>query len=837
MLIFQLNNMLRFLAVLSFFFICNNIIAQDTIRFKQGLAVASGSRYGREAIYTDLLAWKMYSGSLTKPAVNAEFTTTEKGEKVLWREITADSTGRFRVFGRNFQRTTNPFLNPGSADRGSDYLYVTYKSAKVQPALLNIAGNSAVYVNGAPHMGDPYSSGYMYIPVMLKKGLNEFFIRAANVLPILILNIKPVELLTNDLTVPVIVAGNQNSKLKGAMVVANTSAISNKNLQLKTSIAGKEVTVAVATVPALGTRKIIFEFDASGITVKGKHDCKISLLQNGKLLDEKTITVEAVDQGSHYSNTFISAIDGSLQYYAVTPQLGGTKNNAALFLSVHGAGVEAIGQARAYKSKDWGTLVAATNRRPRGFNWEDWGRLDALEVLALAKQLFQPDPQHIYLTGHSMGGHGTWFLGATYPDKWAAIAPAAGYASLKDYGSADGRIPDSSRSASEKILLRAGNQSDVPKLAFNYKPLGVYILHGDSDRVVPVTYARQMRKVLADFHSDYNYYEYPGGEHWFGDQSVDWPHIFSFFKWHGISHDTAVNNIDFTTSSPGISSGYRWATVYQQIHPLQYSRIQLKRNRSSKTITGSTENVLLLRLALTDFGAGADVKILLDSTAAVSYKTVSANDTVFLVKENKNWSVTNKPDAFEKNPQRYGTFKEAFNHNMLFVVGTGGSGEEKETTMNKAVYDAETWYYRGNGAVDLITDKEYNPAKYAGRNIILYGNATTNSAWKTLLNNCPIQVTNNEIKAGDESWNGNDLAAYFTWPQKDVRLLTGVVAATGVKGMKAACANQYFAGGSGFPDFMIFTSDMLRGDDKSIKLAGFFDHQWKLSAAEFVLQK
>ena len=105
---------------------------------------------------------------------------------------------------------------------------------------------------------------------------------------------------------------------------------------------------------------------------------------------------------------------------------------------LYGAGVEAIGQARAYKSKDWGTLVAATNRRPRGFNWEDWGRLDALEVLKLAKEKFKPDPMHIYLTGHSMGGHGTWFLGATYPDKWAAIAPCSGYASLKDYGSADG---------------------------------------------------------------------------------------------------------------------------------------------------------------------------------------------------------------------------------------------------------------------------------------------------------------------------------------------------------------------------------------------------------------
>lgn len=828
--------MLRILTALAFFLFFSEAIAQDTIRFTNGLAVASGSRYGREAIYTDLLAWKMYNGQLTKPVVNAEFSTNEKGEKITWREIAADSSGRFRVFGRNFQRTTNPFLNPGSADRGSDYLYITYNSSKAQSALLNIMGNSAVYVNGAPHMGDPYSSGYMYVPVMLKKGLNEFYVRAANVLPLLILNVKPVQVLTNDLTLPIVVVNNANKKLNGALVVANTSSVATKNYQIKTSIAGKESTSAIASIPATGTRKVIIELDASGIAVKGKYDCKVSLSQNGKTVDEKIISIEAVENGSHYSSTFISSIDGSLQYYAVAPQFGGTKNNAALFLSVHGAGVEAIGQARAYRSKDWGTLVAATNRRPRGFNWEDWGRLDALEVLGIAKQIFQPDPKQIYLTGHSMGGHGTWFLGATYPDKWAAIAPAAGYASLKDYGSADGRIPDSSRSASEKILLRAGNQSDVPKLAFNYKPLGVYILHGDSDRVVPVTYARQMRKVLADFHSDYNYYEYPGGEHWFGDQSVDWPHIFSFFKWHSIPQDTAVNTIDFTTSSPGISSSYRWATVYQQLHPLQYSRIQLKRNRSAKTITGSTENVLLLQLALNDFGAGADVKINLDSTAVIGFKTVSANDTVFVAKENGKWMIATKPTADEKNPQRYGTFKEAFNHHMLFVVGTGGGNEEKEFIMHKAVYDAETWYYRGNGAVDIITDKEYSLAKYPGRNVILFGNANTNAAWKILLSDCPIQVTANELKAGDKKWHGNDLAAYFIWPQKDPTLLTGVVAATGVVGMKAAYANQYFAGGSGFPDFMIFSGNMLKAEDKAIKLAGFFDNKWKLSPTEFVSQ-
>jgi hypothetical protein len=147
--------MVRSITVILFILFFSGVIAQDTVRFTKGLAVASGSRYGREAIYTDLLAWNMYKGTLAKPSTNAVFTTNEKGEQILWREITADSSGRFRVFGRNFQRTTNPFLNPGSADRGSDYLYLTYNSAKAQSALMNIMGNSAVYVNGAPHMGDP----------------------------------------------------------------------------------------------------------------------------------------------------------------------------------------------------------------------------------------------------------------------------------------------------------------------------------------------------------------------------------------------------------------------------------------------------------------------------------------------------------------------------------------------------------------------------------------------------------------------------------------------------------------------------------------------------------
>ncbi|MBX2921100.1 MAG: prolyl oligopeptidase family serine peptidase [Chitinophagaceae bacterium] len=695
--------------------------------------------------------------------------------------------------------------------------------------MLNTKGSSTVYVNGTPHAGDPYASGWLYIPVKLKKGLNEFYIRSGfGTSAALIFPEKSILLNTEDPTLPVLVLQGDNAGAKGAIVVINATEKPLPGLTIRAVLSGKEAITPVPPIPAMSSRKVPFSFDGTGIAEKGKYDISLSLLKGNSLLDEQKAPVEVVAPGQSYSNTFISDIDGSLQYYGVTPQSSPNQSNAALFLSVHGAGVEAIGQARAYKPKDWGTLVAATNRRPRGFNWEDWGRLDAQEVLAIAKNNFKPDPRKIYLTGHSMGGHGTWYLGATYPDQWAAIAPCAGYPTLKEYGSHDGKIPDSTASVAEQMLLRAGNQSDVVKLAENYRPLGVYIFHGDSDRVVSVNYARQMRKVLADFHPDFTYNEYPGGSHWFGDHSVDWGPLFSFFKSHTILPDSAVNHIDFKTSSPGISSTFRWATIYQQEYPLQFSRVQLSRSLAGKTIAGKTRNVALLKLAVGAFAPGADVRITLDSLNTVSYTVKTGNDSIYLAKENNRWNVAAAPVAEQKGPHRYGTFKEPFNHTMVFVYGTRGSKAENEWGAAKARYDAETWYYRGNGAVDIITDKEYATGKYAGRGVILYGNAQTNAAWPLLLSDAPVQVQRDSVKVGSKTWTGDDLAAYFIWPVKgSFNTSVAVISGTGLKGLNAANANQYFAGGSGFPDYMVFRLDMLHKGSEAIEAAGFFNNEWQ----------
>jgi hypothetical protein len=340
-----------------------------------------------------------------------------------------------------------------------------------------------------------------------------------------------------------------------------------------------------------------------------------------------------------------------------------------------------------------------------------------------------------------------------------------------------------------------------------------------------------MRKLLGEFHTDMSYYEYPGAEHWFGDQSVDWKPLFDFFKWHSLPVDSAVNIIDFITANPGISSDFRWASIQQQEHPLRFSRIRLNRNKTAKTITGSTENIRVLKLDLKDFSKGDVIKIKLDSSELVA----GANDSLFLLKENGKWIAATKLGTNQKGPHRYGTFKDAFRNNMILVYGTSGNKEENEWSVNKAKYDAETWYYRGNGAVDIIADKEFSLSKYKDRGIILYGNKNTNAAWEILLSDCPIQVERNKISAANKAWQGDDLSAYFVWPiHNSDNASVAAISGSGIKGMNAANANQYFAGASGFPDFMIYKLSMLKSGSGEVKMAGFFDNNWTLSGTDFI---
>lgn len=500
-------------------------------------------------------------------------------------------------------------------------------------------------------------------------------------------------------------------------------------------------------------------------------------------------------QGETYKRTFESGIDGSVQYYAVNPARtpGAGK---ALVLSLHGAGVEAIGQADAYAPKDWASIVCPTNRRPFGFDWEEVGRLDAMEVLSIAQAELKTDPGRVYLTGHSMGGHGTWNLGAHFPDRFAALAPSAGWISFWTYA---GGYSYNEQDPIESILKRASADSDTLALKRNFTQQGIYILHGDADDNVPVSEARRMRQELAPFQRDLQWYEQPGAGHWWdvnpepGADCVDWPGIFDLFARRRLPAASEVRQVDFTTVNPAVSADDQWVRVTVQEKALLPSRVQLRADPISRAIVGSTENVAALSIRTTQAGlSGGPVRLELDGQ-----KLEALGGEVALSRSGGKWSVV------ERAQQVLGHgFKTVFDRRFALVYCAHGTPVENQWAREKARYDAETFWYRGNGSPDVLSDEEL-PA-HPNRNYVKYGalhpSETSGLPSAALSAGPEVGILRLDRKGSD---------------------LVGIVSGSKLVGMRLTERIPFFTSGAGIPDLLVFTPEMLDKGSAGIVGAGF----------------
>jgi hypothetical protein len=172
---------------------------------------------------------------------------------------------------------------------------------------------------------------------------------------------------------------------------------------------------------------------------------------------------------------------------------------------------------------------------------------------------------------------------------------------------------------------------------------------------------------------------------------------------------------------------------------------------------------------------------------------------------------------------------------MEFIYSTKGNPKENAWSYHKARFDAETFYYRGNGAIDMIPDEEFTLEAYQDRSVILYGNASTSQAWQLLLKESPVQVKRGELKVGDRILRGDDLGIYMVRPRQDSSIASvGVVAGTGEKGFQTVVPNRYFVAGTGYPDLMILSPEMYREGINGVKAAGYFGNDWSVAGGSIV---
>ncbi len=776
----------------------------------RGFVLDEAARGGRVPFDRDLFLASIINGSLEQPSVEPPSLPG-----LNWVPVESAADGWF---------------SPPAFRRGG-YLFAVVEAEREGVVLLNASSNGIAYVNGELRAGDPYAYGYLSLPIKLRKGFNTIVLSAGRGrcrLALLPASPNPVWR-PADSTFPDFVAGNREP-LWGALIVANPWERPAGDLEVQVRCGKTVRTARIPEVPGLGIRKVPVPIPIPPDLEAGKdRDLEVVLRHRRSPIDRTSVRLRVRKPFDSHKRTFFSSIDGSVQYYGVRPALNPSRGNA-MVLTLHGASVEGIGQIDAYGSKDWATLVGPTNRRPYGFDWEDWGRLDALEVLEDARRRYPHDRRRTHVTGHSMGGHGTWALGSLYPDRFASVAPSAGWISFATY--AGGRRASGERLAPvDELVRRASTDHDTLLRARNLRNQRVYVLHGDADDNVPVTEARRMRQELDSIaHPGYGYHEQPGAGHWWGNQCVDWQPLFDVLRESRLPE--RPSSVEFVTTNPALSWRMAWAGILQQEIAMLPSRIELGHRAADGVIVGTTRNVACLRIdrALLPKGV-ATARIELDGQSV----DVGAQGELVLARTGVVWRVVNQPPTAEKNPHRGGPFKLAFQNRFLFVVGTGGTDAESSALLAKARFDAEQFQYRGNGAVDLVFDRDLRPTRTRDRSLIVYGNADTNRAWKMLLSDSPIQVRRGSVRVGDRQVNGDDLACLFLRPRRDSEVAhVGVMASSGARGQRLLERTPFLVSGVAYPDWTVVSARASEIGPEGVLAAGYFGNDWSVNAGESV---
>lgn len=182
-----------------------------------------------------------------------------------------------------------------------------------------------------------------------------------------------------------------------------------------------------------------------------------------------------------------------------------------VILFLHGAGERGtdgfkqtavgIGQAIRLNIERFPAIVVFPQVLP-GRAWVGEQAAMAIAALDEVMAIYSVDPERVYLTGLSMGGHGTWYIAYHWPDRFAAIVPICGFIVFPEtLRLFFGELPPGQQEIQSA-------EDPYRKVAERIKHLPVWVFHGVDDPVVSVEASRRMVDALRALGADVQYTEY-----------------------------------------------------------------------------------------------------------------------------------------------------------------------------------------------------------------------------------------------------------------------------------------------------------------------------------------
>ena len=564
------------------------------------------------------------------------------------------------------------------------------------------------------------------------------------------------------------------------------------------------------------------------------------------LLKEANNRITQLTAGKHPWTTatgtvvrgYRSKIDDSAQPYGmVIPKDFDFKKSLPLYTWLHGRGDKSTDiHFIAERMKNTGEIappnaivVHAFGRQCVGYL--NAGEVDVIDVTAQAERQYGTDSTKRVLIGFSMGGAGAWHVGAHYASKYRVIAPGAGFAETAKYQKLK---PEDYPPWYEQKLW---GQNDAPPYVRNLFNTTVIAYSGELDRQIQA--ARVMEEAYQAEGRTLTHLIGPKTEHKYEPQTkalllkkID----------EALEPDLLPpQRIDLQTRTLRYASQH-WLTCFQLEEHWQDSRIGASYERNRFELT--TRNVACLAVfiypAMAVPAGDLDVKIDGDSLKC-EQQSMDGQELKICVlrKTGGKWLQVGKQEYADYSPPRtkwmtsQGPIDDAFCQRFLVVTPSGKSKNPKF----QAWQEFELAHFRARWKALMRSDFLEKPdtavtAKdISTSNLILWGDADSNSLIRDSAAALPIRLSENQWTVGDKKYDATNHVPLLIYPNplNKGKVLQYIVLNSGLTFREGHDKTNSLQNPK-LPDWAMI--DITQNPDANapgkVVNAGFFDEEWKL---------
>jgi len=826
---------------------------------------------GRDSFYMDFLKDAGGEANIKpKTGLSHPSSCVESGS-VQWKEYAAEPNG----FVNFVELYGEPFVEFWRLEGGVAYAYTTIQCNEPKRAvfLLGSEDSAMVWLNGRlvhhDKIGRSPHPGQDVFVADLEKGLNRLLVKVARYgggWGFYLQRFDPEEKVFVNKAgaiVPHLIVGQKLSAWASIPLI-NTTKQRIKNVRIRVLESGlfsSSLNETGGLAPGEWRRVPLWISTRREVEPDEVAELATSVEADGEIQRE-SLGLTTRRREEWFITTYRSKVDGSIQPYGLYIPTSYDKDRPyPLMVVLHGyKGGWAIG---VYALKEW-CIIAGVYARGE-VAYREIGERDVFEVIEAVKERYNIDEDRIYLTGHSMGGSGTWYLGLHKPDVWAAIAPlSAG----TDYRLRMERLIAVGEEIPEWLWALI-NESSPMYLVDNALNLPTFVSHGSDDKIVHVEHSRRIVAALKELGYTVEYDEVPGKGHtwgpsgrpWWGNECMDRPIISNFF--HKYRRRRYPRKVHYKTNILRFNGAY-WVEIDEMDEIYRTARITAEIHEGN-IVEVKTENIFQYTLSLVEeLGIDMDKPLTVISNgfkAQIEHIPMSGKVKLRAMRNGKgeeagyifllNPEEAEKVDELEvwarlseegvtemlynqiggkglkKKPSLFGPIIDAFNSPFILIWGTRGDGAEVEAN-KKAAYGVATWWKAyANGECIVKADTEVTVRDIMRYNLVLFGDSETNILIEKIKDGLPVKFEKGFIYLGSQKFTGDGISLVMIYPNPlNTERYVLLNASTTAKGM--GNFKMLYNGWMMLPDYVIFNGTIVENGLKGYLAAGFFDKNWQL---------